>query len=85
MVEEAVAASRLVECELLQCGKPDPFPRRRGGWHGYVEEANVDEFEQRTPSEKGRQIMNGHVGRCLELKPREGGEGENAKIRVEIN
>ena len=26
VVEEAIAASRVVECELLQCGKSDPSP-----------------------------------------------------------
>jgi len=53
VVKETAGGGRLVESEFLQRGKSNAFVGRSCGQVGRVEEANLDELEQRTSLKEG--------------------------------
>ena len=84
MVKEAGYAGCLVESELPQSRKSNPFPRRSGERLGQIREANLDEFQGRGSFEEGCQVLNRYGGSRGEFEPCEAGEVETTKVRAEV-
>jgi len=83
VIEETVGAGCFIESELLQGGEANPSAGRSVWWLGNVEEADLDELQQRASCKEGCQVLNGDFCSRLKSEPREGGEVEITEVCAE--